>query len=179
VISVTEWTRRGNPALIADFGSPEEARASIEALEHHGIDGLEISIVAEADEIRRQSADRRTLVHLTGRVAKGIGAGALVGAVLFCVAGVAFVAAGWPLGAAVALVLAGATIGATAGAFIGVERGVAASEGWERTFHEPKATPVSIGVHTADASDVVRAREVLEGHHPLALRDLAAARTRR
>ncbi len=176
---MTEWNRRGLPALIADFGSPEDARASIEALEHHGIDGLEISVVAEADEIRRESADRRTLVNLSGRVAKGIGAGAFVGAALFCVAGVAFVAAGWPLGAGAALVLAGAAIGATAGAFIGVERGVAASEGWERTFHEPKATPVSIGVHTADAADFVRAQEVLEDNHPLALRDLTAARTRR
>lgn len=46
------------------------------------------------------------------------------------------------------------------------------SEDWEKTFHEPaNAAKVTwLGVHTNVRSDTVRARSVLEEHHPIKLR---------
>jgi hypothetical protein len=159
--------------LIAEFGSPEDARAAIEALEHHGIDGMEIGVPPPADGGRRQRVDRRTLMHVSGRAGRGIAAGAVVGAAIFAIVGVVFLVIGWPVGAAVALALAGAAIGATAGAFIGVERGVGMSEGWEQTFHEPQASSVPVEVAARSAADVTTARRVLEDHRPMSLREAA------
>jgi hypothetical protein len=161
-----------HPTLIAEFGTPGDARAAIEALEHHGIDGLEIKVLDGPGEGRRQPADRRALTYLSGRLAKGIAAGALMGALVFLVVGIAFAAAGYPAGVVAALALLGAALGAIVGAFLSLERGVGMSEDWERTFHEPTAAarPMWIGVHTRSDPDTVRAREVLEDHRPLDIR---------
>ena len=35
---------RRRPSLTAEFGTPGDARAAMEALENHGIDGLEITV---------------------------------------------------------------------------------------------------------------------------------------
>ena len=121
--------------LIAQFRSPAEARAAIEALEHHGIDGVEIGVPPPPRSVRRQPVDRRTLLHVGGRAGKGILVGAVVGAAIFSMVGVVLMVIGWPVALFVGLALAGAAIGGTVGAFIGVERGVGMSEGWEQTFH--------------------------------------------
>jgi hypothetical protein len=169
---MAESDRRGS-SLVAEFRSPAEARAAIEALEHHGIDGAELAVPARGGG-RRQPADRRTLLHIGGRAGKGVLIGAVMGAAVFALVAVVFLLIGWPIGAAVALVLAGAAIGATAGAFIGVERGVGMSEEWEQTFHQSQTSTVPIEVHTRSAGETVRARQVLEDHQPVSLRDLAA-----
>jgi hypothetical protein len=156
--------------LIAEFGSPEDARATIEALEHHGIDGVEIEVPTRPESDPRQSADRRALLYVGGRTGKGIAAGALIGAAVFAVVGAVFLVVGWPMGVAAAVVLAGAAIGGTMGAFIGVERGVGMSEGWEETFHEPRASAVTIEVHTSSVDEAAQARRVLEQHRPISLR---------
>src|SRR5262245_14854800 len=161
--------------LIAVFRSPEDARAAIEALEHHGIDGVEIGVPAPPRDDRPASVDRRTLLHVGGRAGKGIAAGVVVGAAVFAVAGIVLLLTGLPAAAFAGLVLAGAAIGGTAGAFIGVERGVGMSEGWEQTFHEPRAHTVPVEVHTTSAAEMERARRVLEERRPLALRESLGA----
>ena len=161
--------------LVAQFRSPEDARAAIEALEHHGIDGGEFGVPAPPRDDRRQSVDRRTMVRVGGQAGKGIAAGAVVGAAILAVVGVVFLLLGWPAGAFVGIVLAGAAIGGTAGAFIGVERGVATSESWEQTFHEPRANPVPVEVHTTSAAETATARRVLEQRRPLALHESSGA----
>jgi hypothetical protein len=161
-----------HPKLIAEFGTPGDARAAIEALEHHGIDGLEIQVLGDPDEGRRQPADRRALTHVGKRLAKGLVLGALIGGLAFAVVGVAFAAAGSPAGVIAALVLVGLALGAIVGAFVSVERGVGMSEDWERTFQKPSgaARPMWIGVNARAPADIVRVREVLEDHRPLELR---------
>jgi hypothetical protein len=161
-----------HPTLIAEFGTPGDARAAIEALEHHGIDGLEIQVLDGPADGRRRAADTRTLVHLGRRLARGLAGGALIGAALFGVVALGFAIAGSPVGVIAALVVVGAALGATVGAFWSVERGVGMSEDWEKTFHEPAraARPMWIGVHTRAQPDTVRAREVLEDHRPLDVR---------
>jgi hypothetical protein len=155
--------------IVATFRSPEDARAAIEALEHHGIDGVEIGVPRPASDDRPPSVDRRTLLHVGGRAGKGIAAGIVVGAGSFAAAGVVLLVIGLPAGAFVGMVLAGAAIGGTAGAFIGVERGVGMSESWEHTFHEPRGHTVPVEVHTTSASETSTARQVFEEHRPVAL----------
>jgi hypothetical protein len=167
---------RRRPSLAARYGTPGDARAAIEALENHGIDGLAITVLDGPEEDRRQGADRRALVHVGGRVAKGIALGALVGAMVLGVVGVIVAVAGAPAAVIVAFVFVGAGLGAAVGAFWSVERGVGMSEDWEKTFQEPSAAtkPVRIGVYTRDDANTERARQVLEDHRPLDVHDLTA-----
>jgi hypothetical protein len=158
-----------HPSLIAEFGSPSDARAAIEALENHGIDGLEVAVLDGQGEGRRQAADRRAVTQVGGRVAKGIVVGALIGAALLGLVGLAFVAAaGWPALAVPAVMVAGIGFGAAVGAFWSVERGVGLSEDWEKTFQVPAdaARPMRIAVYTQADPDTARAREVLQRHQP-------------
>ena len=161
--------------LVARFRSPEDARAAIEALEHHGIDGVEIGVRSSPRGDRRQAVDRRMLLHVGGRAGKGIAAGSVAGAAIFAAAGVVLLLVGLPAAAFAGLVLAGAALGGTAGAFIGVERGVGMSESWEQTFHEPSAHAVPVEVHATSAAELATARRVLEDQRPIELRESAGA----
>jgi hypothetical protein len=158
------------PALIAEFATAEDARAAIEALENHGIDGLEISLLDAPAEARRDPADQRLVDYIGRRVVTGVVLGAVIGASVFGVAAVVFVALGWPLGAVVATVLAGIALGAILGAFFSFERGVGESESWDSTFLDTLPKPVRVGVHTVTDSDAMRARKALEHHRPIAIR---------
>src|SRR6266581_7883301 len=95
-------TQRRRPSLTAEFGTAGDARAAMEALENHGIDGLEITVLDDlrelddpGDEVRRP-ADRRELVYISGRVGKGIALGAVVGAAVFGIVGLIAGVAGAP-----------------------------------------------------------------------------------
>jgi hypothetical protein len=168
--------QRRRPSLAAEFGTPGDARAAMEALENHGIDGLEITVLDGPGDDHRRPADRRALVHVGGRVAKGIALGAVVGAVVLGLVGVIVAVAGAPAAVILAFVLLGAGLGAAVGAFWSVERGVAMSEDWEKTFQEPAAAtkPMRIGVFTRGEADTIRARQVLEDHRPLDIQDQPA-----
>lgn len=158
------------PTLIAEFGSPGDARAAIEALENHGIDGLEISLLDAPARERRDPADQRLVDYVGRRVVTGLVLGAVIGAAVFGVAAVVFAALGWPAGAVVATVVAGVVLGAVLGAFFSFERGVGESETWDWTFMDTLPKPIRVGVHTVTDRDTVRAREALEHHKPLTIR---------
>jgi hypothetical protein len=166
-------SQRRRPSLTAEFGTPGDARAAMKALENHGIDGLEITVLDGPEDNDRQPADRRELVFISGRVGKGAALGAVVGAVVLGVVGVITAIAGAAAVLIVAFVLLGAGLGAAVGAFLGVERGVGMSEDWEKTFEEPAAAtkPMRIGVYTSGDAETMRARHVLEHHRPLDIRD--------
>jgi hypothetical protein len=166
--------QRHRPSLTAEFGTPGDARAAMKALENHGIDGLEITILDGLVENDRRPTDRRELVYVSGRVGKGIALGAVVGAAVLGIIGVIAAIAGAPALVIVAFVILGAGLGAAVGAFWGVERGVGMSEDWEKTFEEPAAAtkPMRIGVHTNGDAETTRARHVLEHHRPVELQDL-------
>jgi hypothetical protein len=160
------------PNLIAEFGTAGDARAAIEALENHGIDGLEVAMLGGDGEGRRQPADRRAMTHVGGRVLKGTATGALIGAAVLGLVGLVLVAAaGWPAVVIVAVMIAGIGFGAAVGAFWSVERGVGLSEDWEKTFQTPTdaSTSMRIGVYTRSDSDTRHVREVLEDHRPLSV----------
>jgi hypothetical protein len=166
--------QRRRPSLTAEFGTPGDARAAMKALENHGIDGLEITILDGLVENDRRPTDRRELVYVSGRVGKGIALGAVVGAAVLGIIGVIAAIAGAPAIVIVAFVILGAGLGAAVGAFWGVERGVGMSEDWEKTFEEPAAAtkPMRIGVYTNGDAETTRARHVLEHHRPVELQDL-------
>jgi len=171
--------QRRRPSLTAEFGTPGDARAAMEALENHGIDGLEITVLDDPGEIDdpskedRRPADRRELVYISGRVGKGIAFGAVVGAAVFGIVGVIEGVADAPAGVIVASVLLGVALGAAVGAFLGVERGVGMSEDWEKTFEEPASAtkPTRIGVYTNGNAETMRARHVLEHHRARDIQD--------
>jgi hypothetical protein len=170
----TSPQRERQPTLIADFGSPGDARAAIEALENHGIDGLEVAMLKDPGRRGRERADRRAVTHVGGRVAKGATIGAAIGAAILGLVGlVLVVAAGWPVVAVPAVMVAGIGFGAAVGAFWSVERGVGLSEDWEKTFEQPADADasVSIAIYTVDPSHIDRAREVLDDHRPTGLRE--------
>ena len=75
MITMPAQDQRRRPALTAEFGTPGDARAAMEALENHGIDGLEITVLDGHGEQGRRSADRRELVYISGRVGKGTAVG--------------------------------------------------------------------------------------------------------
>jgi hypothetical protein len=179
-VATLRQRERRRPTLIAEFGTPGDARAAIEALENHGIDGLEITVLDAPGKDRRQPADRRALTHVGGRVAKGAALGALAGAVILGVVGLVVAAAGGPVAAMVVLLIIGAGLGAAVGAFWSVERGVGMSEDWEKTFQEPASAtkPMRIGVYTKAETDTARARRVLEDHRPLGIQTATAGSTK-
>jgi hypothetical protein len=166
-------SQRRRPSLTAEFGTPGDARAAMKALENHGIDGLEITVLDGPEDDDRRPADRRELVFISGRVGKGAALGAVVGAVVLGVVGVIAVLAGAAPVLIVAFVILGAGLGAAVGAFWGVERGVGMSEDWEKTFEEPAGAskPMRIGVYTSGQAETMRARHVLEHHRPVDIRD--------
>jgi hypothetical protein len=176
VITMPAQDQRRRPSLTAEFATPGDARAAMKALENHGIDGLEITMLDGPEDDDRRPADRRELVFISGRVGKGIALGAVVGAAVLGVVGVIAAIAGTSAGVIVALVLLGAGLGAAVGAFWGVERGVGMSEDWEKTFEEPATAtkPMRIGVHTNGDAETMRARHVLERHRPLDIQDQTA-----
>ena len=45
--------QRRRPSLTAEFGTPGEARAAMKALENHGIDGLEITVLDGPADVHR------------------------------------------------------------------------------------------------------------------------------
>jgi hypothetical protein len=67
-----------------------------------------------------------------------------------------------------------AAIETTAGAFIGVERGVGMSESWEQTF-EPRTHTMPVEVHATSTEEMATARRALEQHRPLALHEASGA----
>src|SRR5437763_16910767 len=121
---------RRRPAFTAEFGTPGDARAAMEALENHGIDGLEITVLDGHGEQGRRSADRRELVYISGRVGKGTALGAVVGEAALGVVGVIGAVAGTPAAGIVACVLLGVALGAGSCGVLGGARGVGVSRGW-------------------------------------------------
>lgn len=115
------------------------------------------------------------MLHVGPRAGKGILVGAVGGAAIFSMVGVVLVVIGWPVALFAGLALAGAAIGGTVGAFIGVERGVGMSEGWEQTFHEPRTMAVPVEVHPTSAAETATARRFLEDHRSLAVRESSGA----
>jgi hypothetical protein len=173
VITMPAQEQRRRPSLTAEFGTPGDARAAMKALENHGIDGLEITVLDGPEDDDRRRSDRRELVFISGRVGKGIAFGAVIGAAVLGIVGVIAAIAGAPAVLIVAFVVLGAGLGAAVGAFWGVERGVGMSEDWEKTFEEPAAAtkPMRIGVYTNGDAETMRARHVLERHRPLDIQE--------
>ncbi len=155
MITMPAHEQRRHPSLTAESGTPGDARAAMKALENHGIDGLEITVLDGPEDDDRRPADRRDV--------RGHGA-AVLGVV-----GVIAAIAGAPAVLIAAFVVLGAGLGAAVGAFWGVERGVGMSEDWEKTFEEPASAtkPMRIGVYTNGDAETMRARHVLERHRPL------------
>jgi|SRR5690242_2124925 hypothetical protein len=162
----------------ARFSDLARARAAIEALQSAGVDGDDITLLSPFSEPAHpstQSADRRMLGYLGRRIVAGVALGIAVGGVVGALAGGILVAltspsAAW--GEVAALVLVGMLLGAPLGAYIAFERAGTLTDAWGATFEDLEPGAVWIGVKTHDADGHHRARQVLQHHDALEVRDL-------
>src|SRR5213593_378512 len=78
--------RQGTPAAMARYATISDARAAIQTLESHGVDGVDIVLAgwraeAAARSRRKSSADGQFVRYLTRDVLRGSVLGGIVGAV--------------------------------------------------------------------------------------------------
>jgi hypothetical protein len=170
--------------VVATFPDMEAARAAVSALERHGIDGANISLLGRRAEQAAEEADTRgrdaaAAGHVARRVAAGAAAGSAAGGVTGFLAGLAAFAipgVGPVVGAGVlAATIGGAVGGAAVGGVVGAESAMDMSGAWELTYESVRAGRVLVGVHGDDEDVVDRGEEALTGHRPLSLDRFDAA----
>lgn len=158
--------------VLALFPGMDEARAAVDALERAGVDGTQISMRGGAirDAGRRADTTRRDIAatrFVGSRAFAGAAAGALVGGVL----GLALGAFAFEIGAVAfrGAIIGGVLAGGAVGGMLGGVSSVGISPGWELTHERDGGDALVVGVHSATADMVERARDVLEERKPLAL----------
>jgi hypothetical protein len=163
--------------VVATYPSMERARDVIGALELHGIEGGDISLLgpaAEAAYAETEVSESDTGVLREGAKGTALGAvagsvaGFLAGLVLFAIPGI-----GPVVGRGVWLAAA-AHGGALAGGLVGGAASIKLSDAWELTF-QTKQGRVLVSVHSDDAGAVERAETILRQHAPLSLERYDAA----
>jgi hypothetical protein len=152
--------------VLATFEDMTAARKAILALERRGIESDSISLLGPAveeaaghDETGERDKGVATQVARGAATGGGIGtvAGGLLGLVAFAIPG-----AGPLLGTAVwAGVLGGALAGGAVGANAGGVLSLPTGDRWEVTFDSVREGRALVGVHSEDAADVIKGREIL------------------
>lgn len=134
----------------------ETARAVIEALERHGVDGSHIALLGSRSRVNpmRWAVSRVGRLFLTG-VAIGAAAGAGIGWVTDV--------RGW------AAPLLWVVLGAVVGAFAVVVSSFGVSPAWWRTFDVESAGNLAVGVHTDDPVEAALAARLLESARPMSM----------
>jgi MFS family permease len=166
--------RGGAPSAMARYATLTDARSAIEALERHGVDGVDIVLAGwradAAERSRRTSgADGQFVRYLGWSVIRGAVPGGVIGMLLGAIAA-GIVLAFWDV-RAWGLVLGfcagfGAGLGALIGSFVDVERHVGFSDAWALTLQD--IPDGSIWVLVFDHTD--RARDVVLRTNPVELR---------
>lgn len=160
--------------LLATYPDMDRAREAISALEVHGTEGDDISLLApdpDADgepdtEDLTRSRDAGMVRQVGGRTGAGAVLGTATGvlgtAVVLAIPGV-----GPVVGAGFWAVMAGSgAAGGALGGIFGAESALRNSEVWEQTFETVREGEVLVGVHSEDRSVVERAGGVLEDTEP-------------
>lgn len=165
--------------VVACFHDMQGARRAIEALEHAGVPGSDISLLGplaeqasdgkdttERDEEIIATATRATL----GGAAAGAGIGGVVGflagAAAFGIPGVGPAVGAGVWAATLGGVAAGGGVGFTAGAMARMKQSAA----WELTLQEVSDGYVVVGAHTDDPNELEKAVDALRGQDPAKMR---------
>lgn len=152
--------RSGLPDLVAVHRDVRAARATIQRLSLHGVDGGAIELLGHGEVVTAgRAGDRQTDLGSSravgGRFLKGILAGAVVGALFGMV--VVVLATDLVAAALIAGGVGGATFGAGIGALTGLMSTPTMASSWERTFAPRVPGEVLVGVHVTDARTAERA----------------------
>jgi hypothetical protein len=163
----------------------DEARTAIETLGRNGIEGQRVSLRGPAAEHatheperapENYQADAAVFRRWVPVVVGGAITGAVIGAIVGLPVGLAVVSLFTDLGVSVESALISAFIGAMFGAFVG---GLIAAmtptldtQAWELSFHETGGEDAVVGVHSSDAAEVARARDVFERLGALEVREV-------
>lgn len=156
--------------VFATYPDLDGAREAVSALELHGTEGDDISLLAPDPDGDQQEAAELTRSRDAG-VVRQVGGRAGAGAVLGSAAGVlgtavalAIPGVGPVIGAGFWAVMAGGgAAGGALGGIFGGESALRNSEIWERTFQAVRDGGVVVGVHSEDPKVVDRALEALDG----------------
>lgn len=172
----TEDTPLSERNVTACFPDMEGARRAIEALEHAGVPGSQISLlgpraeeaadVADTKQVDERIIDealRATVGGAAGGAGIGGAVGFLAGAAVFGIPGV-----GPAVGAGIwAATLGGAAAGGGVGFTAGAMARMKQSQAWELTLQEVSEGFVVVGAHTDDRktfSDAVAALRASDPH---------------
>ena len=151
---------------MARFPDMESARDAITALEGHGIDGVDVTLlgdraVAAEHATTRAVPDRNVLRHASKLVLRGAALGTVGGLLASgIVVGIGLLVSEGVRDhglAQVMIVIAFTFLGAIVGSFFSIEQGVGYSESWYLTFQDIPDGEIWVAVF--DRTDV--AREVL------------------
>lgn len=162
----------GQYNVTAAYHDMAGARKGVEALERHGVEVDDISLLgraaeeAVAPETRGERDDKfmdQTRNVGVGGGLAGAGAGGtlgfLAGIAAFGIPGVGPVVGGGILAMVAGGAVAGAGVGITAAAMTRMKQ----SEAWEATYASVEAGEVVVAMHTANEAEFERAYKVLEG----------------
>jgi len=169
--------------VVAVLPDMETARSAIEALGHAGYEGREITIADTAPATPPETdhpadnaaADSRVMKRWFGLVTAWAVAGFIAGFPLGVGAGWLILEAGW-ISADVSLAnlllsgLLGALGVSTTTGLLGMVYPMQAGDAWESTFRDSVGLTL-VGVHAADRKSKDRARQLLESHGALQVRE--------
>jgi hypothetical protein len=164
--------------LLATFGDLDAARSAMAALERHGVDGDDISLLgpAPAEADREDTSDRDGA--LSRQVLKGTATGGGIGTIAGGLAGVAAFAipgVGPFIGTGIlAGVLAGAVGGGAVGGVAGGVSQLQTGEDWELTHADMREGRSVVAVHADNRHDLDRAADALKSCTPLRLEHFGA-----
>lgn len=153
--------------VLAVYPDLDKAREAISALELHGTEGDDISLLAPDPEGEHEVAEdtRSRDAGMVRQVGGRTGAGAVLGTaagVLGAGIALAVPGVGPVVGAGFWAVMAGSgAAGGALGGIFGAESALRNSEVWEQTFQSVGEGRVLVGVHSEDAKVVDRAVDVL------------------
>ncbi len=175
LVSPAGSSHRGQPSYLARYGTLVDVRHAIDALEAHGVDGDDITLVGRAGELPhmtdRRRTDSRILSHTMLALAVGVIGGALAGAVLGAVV-VGLAVMLWPGLEATGWVFLLITVwfaagGSVLGCFTAISKVVGFSESWPLTFEDETAGPVWLAVYddVDDPDELASSTHALEIVH--------------
>ncbi len=163
--------------VVATFPDMEHARKALLALEQHGVEADNISLLGRAaEQVESDLNPRERDTGVAKEIAKGAGLGTAIGTGAGGVVGFIGGLLAWGIpgigpvvGTAIwAATVGGAGVGAAIGGLVGGTAVIGQSEAWEKSFEESVRTGrVLVGVHADSREDIDKATGVLRDAHPL------------
>lgn len=164
--------------LLAAFNTLEDGRKAIETLGRAGVEAKHITLGGPAPDeaaIREDTAeaDKRMMTRWFSLSAEWAAVGAIVGAVVGIPVGLGVIAsldADVIFSNMLVAVLLGALFGGVISGLVGSMYSLQAGDTWELTFQQTYADKTIVGVHSNNAADIDKARDIFQKAGALSVR---------